>query len=228
MSNKQRPQSLLEKLRPSPTESELSHLYYNPKDHKIGEPLRPSVSGIKSPPAKISSFLDQKIRPLFDRHALYSIRNSIIFLKRLREFKVTTETNMYRFDITDLYTMVPQKDTVMTVCEFLGRYGYRKISGLLINTIKVLFLHVLENSYFVLQLPRLKLKYYKQIRGGAMGSVCTQVLAKIYVRKWEYNFVQEQHRQRELYFRFRDDIFFTSKLPSEHRKDSARIKWKRS
>ncbi|CAF5159720.1 unnamed protein product, partial [Rotaria sp. Silwood1] len=35
------PQYMLDRLRPSPTESELPHLYYNPKDHKIGEPLRP-------------------------------------------------------------------------------------------------------------------------------------------------------------------------------------------
>ena len=54
---KQMPQYMLNRLRPSPTESELPHLYYNPKDHKIEEPLRPIVSGIKSPLAKISSFL---------------------------------------------------------------------------------------------------------------------------------------------------------------------------
>ncbi len=41
-------QALLDKLRPSLTESELPRLYYNPKDHKIGEPLRLIVSGMKS------------------------------------------------------------------------------------------------------------------------------------------------------------------------------------
>jgi hypothetical protein len=40
VSSKQMPLSLLDKLRPLLKESELSHLYYNPKDHKIGEPLR--------------------------------------------------------------------------------------------------------------------------------------------------------------------------------------------
>ncbi|CAF4958062.1 unnamed protein product [Rotaria sp. Silwood1] len=49
VSRKRIPQALLEKLRPSLTESELPYLYYNPKDHKIGEPLRPIVSGMKSP-----------------------------------------------------------------------------------------------------------------------------------------------------------------------------------
>jgi hypothetical protein len=215
VSSKQMPQSLLDKLRPSQTESELPDLYYNPKDHKIGEPFRPIVSGIKSPLAKIASFLDKNIRPLFDKHTPYSICNSLIFLKHLKEYKTTSETNIYTFDITDLYTMIPQKEAVLAVCEFLGRHRYNKICNLSINTIKALFLHVLENSYFVLQLPGEEAKYYKQIRGGAMGSACTQVLADIYVRKWESLLVQQQQQQHELYFRFRDDVFLTTKLPSE-------------
>ncbi|CAM4791530.1 unnamed protein product [Rotaria magnacalcarata] len=216
VSSKRIPQSLLDKLRPSLTESELPHLYYNPKDHKIGEPLRPIVSGMQSPLTKISSFLDRHIRPLFDRHTPYSISDSMIFLRRLQEFKTTNETNIYTFDITDMYTMIPQRESVLAVCEFLGTYGYKKVCGLSINTIKDLFIHVLENSYFVLQLPGLKPKYYRQTRGGAMGSACTQVLADIYIRKWEREFLQEQLRQHELYFRFRDDTFFTSRrLPEQ-------------
>lgn len=39
-----------------------------------------------------------------------------------------------------------------------------------------------------------------------MGSACTQVLADLYVRKWESDFIREQHEQHELYFRFRDDV----------------------
>ena len=215
VSTKQMPQVLLEKLRPSMTESELPHLYYNPKDHKIGEPLRPIVSGMKSPLTKIASFLDKNIRPLFDKHTPYSVCNSVILLKHLKEYNTTSETNIYTFDITDLYTMIPQKEAVLAVCEFLGRHGYRKIANLSINTIKTLFLHVLENSYFVLQLPGEQAKYYKQIRGGAMGSACTQVLADIYVKKWEHSLVQEQQKQQELYFRFRDDVFLTTKLSAK-------------
>ncbi len=48
-----------------------------------------------------------------------------------------------------------------------------------------------------------------------MGSACTQVLADIYVRKCENSFVQQQKQQYELYFRFRDDVFFTTKLTSD-------------
>ena len=212
---KKMPQYMLDRLRPSRTESELPHLYYNPKDHKIDEPLRPIVSGVKSTLSKLSSFLDRIIRPLFDKHTQYALTDSIIFLKHLKEFKITPDTSLYTFDIADLYTMIPQREAVLTVCEFLGRHGYKKVQGLAINTIKEMFIHVLRNSYFVLQLPGLKPKFSQQIKGGAMDSACTQVLADIYVRKWESDFVQQQQRQGELYLRFRDDIFLTTRLQRE-------------
>ena len=56
VSNKRMPQYMLDRLRLSPTESELPHLYCNPKDHKVSEPLRPIVSGIKSPLSKYPVF----------------------------------------------------------------------------------------------------------------------------------------------------------------------------
>jgi hypothetical protein len=111
--------------------------------------------------------------------------------------------------------MIPQKEAVLSICEFLGRHGYQKVQGLSINTIKNMFLHVLENSFFVLQLPGMKPKFYQQTRGGAMGSACTQVLADIYVKKWESKFVEQQKQQEQLYFRFRDDVFFTTTLPAQ-------------
>ena len=212
VSKKQMPQYMLDRLRSSLTESELPHLYYNPKDHKIEEPLRPIVSGIKSPLAKISSLLDKSIRPLFEKHTPYALSNSTVFLQHLKRFQATSETSLYTIDIADLYTMIPQKEAVLAVCEFLGRQGYKKVRSLSLNTIKSLFYHILENAYFVLQLPEQKPKFYRQIRGGPMGSACTQVLADIYVKKWEETFVQQQHQQGELYFRFRDDVFLTTTL----------------
>lgn len=144
---------------------------------------------------------------------------------------------MYTFDIVDLYTMVPQKEAILAICEFLGRNGYKKVKGLSINTIKTLFTHVLDNAYFILELPGQKVKYYKQIKGGPMGLACTQVLADIYVRKWESEFVEQQKREKDLYFRFRDDVFFTSnyqvtkvetRLTELNKKDSnMQITWER-
>lgn len=206
------PGKYFEKLKPNREEAELPHLYYNPKDHKVGEPLRPIVSGMKSPTQKISAFLDQIIRPIFDKATPYSLRNSIEFLKHLQNHRTTDQTLLYTFDITDLYTMIPQQESVLAICELLGENKIFKVNGdIPINTIRTLFKHVLENAFFVLQLPGQEPKYFKQIRGGPMGSECTQVLADVYMKKWEKQFREQQISEGELYFRFRDDIFLTTR-----------------
>ncbi|CAF3040859.1 unnamed protein product [Rotaria sp. Silwood2] len=177
------PAKYLEKLRPSrkESESELPHLYYNPKDHKIGEPLRPIVAGIKSPVAKISSFLDQILRPIFDKVTPYNLTDSINLLNDLKTFQTNEKTKLYTFDITDLYTSIPQHEAVMAICEMLGTYNIRKVKNEIpINTIRILLKHVLNNSFFTLQLPGQAPKFFQQIRGGPMGLACTQVLADVY------------------------------------------------
>jgi hypothetical protein len=108
--------------------------------------------------------------------------------------------------------MIPQQESISAICEMLGQNKIFKVNGEIpINTIRVLFRHVLENAFFALQLPGEKVKYFKQIRGGPMGSECTQVLADVYMKKWEKNFREQQILEGELYFRFRDDIFLTTR-----------------
>ena len=210
------PGKYFEKLKPNHEEAELPHLYYNPKDHKVGEPLRPIVSGMKSPTQRISAFLDQLIRPIFDQLTPYSLTNSIEFLKHLKQHKTDEKTLLYTFDITDLYTMIPQQESIMAVCEMLGQNKINKVKGEIpINTVRTLFRHVLENAYFALQLPGQDIKYYKQVRGGPMGSECTQVLADVYMRKWETEIKEQQEREGEIYLRFRDDIFLTTRKSKE-------------
>ncbi|CAF4372619.1 unnamed protein product, partial [Adineta steineri] len=46
--------------------TELAHLYFNPKTHKVGIPLRPIENTIRAPTTNISKFLDKIIRPIFD------------------------------------------------------------------------------------------------------------------------------------------------------------------
>ena len=106
VTKKKIPQYMLDRLRSSPTESELPHLYYDSKYHKIGEPLRSIVNGMKSPLAKVSSFLDRIKWPPFDKHTQCSLSNSINFLKYLKQSETTSRTNLYTFDIADLYTII--------------------------------------------------------------------------------------------------------------------------
>ncbi|CAF3800831.1 unnamed protein product [Rotaria sp. Silwood1] len=50
-------------------EMELAHLYYLAKAHKPVTPLCPIISGLKHPTIKVSKFLDELLRPLFNKMA---------------------------------------------------------------------------------------------------------------------------------------------------------------
>jgi hypothetical protein len=55
---------------------------------------------------------------------------------------------------------------------------------------------ILDNNCFVYND-----KYYRQIRGGAMGSAFTQVLANIYMLEWEQDLIEHQKQYKGLYGR---------------------------
>ena len=79
-------QEQYEQLCINPNEVELAHLYYLPKLHKFGTPLRPVISGLKHPTIKISKFLDDLLRPLFDQMASKTtITSGFELVKKLQE-----------------------------------------------------------------------------------------------------------------------------------------------
>ncbi|CAF1165782.1 unnamed protein product [Didymodactylos carnosus] len=210
LSKKRISKTVYEKLKP-PQDCELPHLYYNPKDHKPGAPLRPIVAQIKSPVARISHFLDKTLRPIFEQHtAHYTLQNTDAFLNHLERYPMTEDTILATFDVTDFYTMIPQKQSVSAVCRLLAARRKFKIGNISIDTFAKLIRHVLDNSYFAYGE-----KLFKQIQGGAMGSAVTQVLADVYMYEWEKDFLAQQTAEDQLYLRFRDDIFITSRLRTE-------------
>ncbi|CAF3918662.1 unnamed protein product [Adineta steineri] len=193
---------------------ELPHLYFIPKPHKIGTPLRPIISMIRSPAIGISHFLDQCLRPIFDQATKQTtFINDIHFVRRLEFYcsigLLTSTTNFITFDVTDLYTMIPRNGALIALEEFLNeRATNGRISGMTINTLMKLAEVVLDTNSFAYEG-----KYYKQIRGGAMGSPFTMTLANIYMLKWEQSLIEHQRAHNELYGRYIDDVFMTTNLP---------------
>ncbi|CAF4027856.1 unnamed protein product [Adineta steineri] len=193
---------------------ELPHLYFIPKPHKIGTPLRPIISMIRSPAIGISHFLDQSLRPIFDQATKQTtFINDIHFVRRLEFYQsiglLKSTTNFITFDVTDLYTMIPRNGALIALEEFLNeRATNGRISGMTINTLMKLAEVVLDTNSFAYEG-----KYYKQIRGGAMGSPFTMTLANIYMLKWEQSLIEHQRAHNELYGRYIDDVFMTTNLP---------------
>ncbi|CAF2080724.1 unnamed protein product, partial [Rotaria magnacalcarata] len=90
-------QKQYEQLSIKPNEVELAHLYYLPKAHKLGTPLRPIISGLKHPTIKISKFLDDLLRPLFDQMALNTtVTSGFELIKKLLQWSILSSINQIR------------------------------------------------------------------------------------------------------------------------------------
>ena len=77
------------------------------------------------------------------------------------------------FDITNLYTMLPQKEALDILVAFLKYHGYEKVNGIPMEAIRELARIVLEENVFVCGN-----KFYRQTKGGAMGSSFTLTIGQ--------------------------------------------------
>ncbi|CAF3325443.1 unnamed protein product, partial [Rotaria sp. Silwood2] len=116
------------------SEAELAHLYYLPKAHKLGTPLRPIISGLRHPTIKISKFLDDLLRPLFNEMAKQTTIESgfalAAQLDRWSQRRLTKETLFCTIDVTDLYTMIPQIEGVLALKKMLDYLKMKQVQGL--------------------------------------------------------------------------------------------------
>ncbi|CAF3301814.1 unnamed protein product [Rotaria socialis] len=200
----------LDKMMPKRETVQLAYLYFIPKPHKAGTPLRPIVSSMSMPTTGISKFLDKLIRPIFDKHARSTtIIDGVDLIHRLEAYTTNgylkPKTYFCTFDITDLYTMLPQEESLDILIEFLVQHCYQKVQNIPIDIIRKLALIVIKENVFVYEK-----KFYRQVIGGAMGSAFTLTLANIFMWKWERQLVHRLEVSNEIYGRYVDDIFFTS------------------
>ncbi|CAF1676355.1 unnamed protein product, partial [Adineta ricciae] len=194
---------------PNRQQTELPYMYNLPKPHKKGTPLRPIMNTIHGATTKISKFLDRLIRPLFDKY----VRQTTIvdgvdlldkFQKYIQKDYLKSTTLFVTFDINNLYTMLPQEESLKILKQFLHEYQCDRLNNISIDTIIELARTVLEKNVFVYDK-----KFYRQIIGGAMGSPFTLTLANIFMWYWEKQTILCKLPSHEIYGRYIDDVFFT-------------------
>lgn len=157
---------------------------------------------MKGPSIGVSHFLDRLLRPLFDHVAQYTtFINGIDLVRQLENYRdrgcLWPSTQFITFDVTDLYTMIPRDGALEALGRFLVRNSVQgKIGNVSVDTTLKLARLVLDTNYFVYNG-----KYYRQIKGGAMGSPFTMTLANVYMLEWEQSLIQSQFQQGELYGR---------------------------
>ena len=194
---------------------ELAHLYYLPKAHKPGTPLRPIISGLRHPTIKISKFLDNLLRPLFNEISKQTtIESGFELVKRLEQWSLQrfrNETLFCTIDVEDLYTMIPQTEGILSLRRMLDHLKLKQIDGLKVETIIRLSRFVMQNNYFSFDE-----QFYHQIRGGAMGSPLTLTIANCYMYFFERQIAKQVNNSGGLYLRYIDDLFFIINWPKRH------------
>ena len=117
-------------------------------------PLRPILNTIHAATKQISQFLDKLIRPLFDRFARQTtIVDGADHLDRLQKYiqkgYFNSSTLFVTFDITNLYTMLPQEESLTILAEFLRVHHCEIVNRISIDTIVELARIVLQANAFV-------------------------------------------------------------------------------
>ncbi|CAF0922435.1 unnamed protein product [Didymodactylos carnosus] len=113
--------------------------------HKPNTALRPIIVGLKHSTIKISKYLGELLRPLFDRISYStSITSGSQVIKQMHgwsKYNIRQATILCAIDVVDLYTMIPQTEGVLSIKiildyldDFLDLY-MENINGQLFTTV---------------------------------------------------------------------------------------------
>ena len=157
---------------------------------------------MRAPATLMSKFLNDLLAPIYLKVARkYTFINDIDVIRKLEQHAadghLTSTTKFITTDVENLYTMIPRVGALEALGRFCVQHSNQgKIGTLTIDHIMKMARLILDTNCFAYNN-----KYYKQIRGGAMGSAFTQVLAYIYMFEWEQDLIQHQEIHHGIYGR---------------------------
>ena len=129
----------------------------------------------------------------------YTFINDIDVVRKLEQHaahgQIISATKFITIDVENLYTMIPRQGALEALARFCIKHSKQgKIGTLTLDHIMKMARVILDTNCFAYNR-----KYYRQIRGGAMGSVFTQVLANIYMFEWEHDLILYQQQHNGIY-----------------------------
>ncbi|VDO66433.1 unnamed protein product [Schistosoma margrebowiei] len=99
-----------------PRGSRLPHMYGLPKIHKQGYPLIPILSMINSPYHKVARWLADKLEPVRQRLATYTLKDSFVFADSMNHINIAGKFTI-SFDVTSLFKKIPLLETIDIICQ---------------------------------------------------------------------------------------------------------------
>ncbi|BHF66889.1 hypothetical protein SprV_0200991200 [Sparganum proliferum] len=97
-----------------PQDTALARFYGLPKVHKDGAPLRPIVSLKGTPTYRLAKWLSRRLKFL-TAESDTTVSSSAQFLEKLKGLSLHPNEVMVSFDVTSLFTSIPQDLTIKTI-----------------------------------------------------------------------------------------------------------------
>ncbi|BHF72755.1 hypothetical protein SprV_0401582600 [Sparganum proliferum] len=181
-----------------PQDTALSRSYSLRKVHKDGVPLRPMVSFRGTPTYRLAKWLFRRLKFLTVELDT-TVSSSAQFLEKLKGVSLHPNEVMVSFDVTSLFTSIPQDLAIETI-KLLLPSKYDETANRL-------------GHAQVLQLPKFCLRthltfdgtIYEQVKGTPMGSSISGFIAEAVLQWLESLFFQ--HHKPKLWARYVDDTF---------------------
>ena len=97
---------------------QVPRFYGLPKIHKPGNSMRPIASNINAPTQKIAKWLIEQFH-LLNPPPTLSVKNSIDFINKIKDIRVTRNESMVSFDVKSLFPSIPIQQALFFLKKWL-------------------------------------------------------------------------------------------------------------
>ncbi|BHF83057.1 hypothetical protein SprV_0802619800 [Sparganum proliferum] len=181
-----------------PQDTALARFYGLPKVHKDGAPLRPIVSLKGTPTYGLAKWLFRRLKFL-TAESETTVSSSAQFLEKLKGVSLHPNEVMVSFDVTSLFTSIPQNLAIETI-ELLLQSKYDETENCLGHAQILHLLKLCLKTYFTFDGT-----IYEQVKGTPMGSPISGFIAEAVLQRLES--LVFQHHRPKFWARYVDDTF---------------------
>lgn len=173
-------------------------IYFLPKIHKTGIPLRPIVSFVNSPLYNLTKFISGIIGNAFIKDQRH-VKDSFEFSNFIQQQKVPNDYILVSLDVISLFTNIP----VELVSELIQQRWQliEPHTTLNLNNVITLFNFCIDNNYF-----QYKDTFYKQTFGLGMGNCMSPICADIVMSELQDKCINQLSFNLPFFCRYVDDI----------------------
>jgi hypothetical protein len=171
-----------------------------PKLHKKDIPIRPLVNFKSAPSYKISKLILQQLQTLIELPNKYNVKNSTELINKINNTQITEKSKIYSFDIKNLYTNIPIKETINII--------ENKLKDINSTTDNIKYYtnalqNILQQNYCTFNN-----EIFIANDGLAMGSPLSGFLSEIFIQEHEDKLINSLNKTYNITFwaRYVDDI----------------------